>query len=328
MTIATRIGPMGRGALVFLLAAVAGACADVPRPPMRVATDLWIGNEMLALAEHAGLLDPAEIRRVEFSSNQEILRALRNGVIESAALMLDEAIVATQEGTDLVIVAAMDCSIGADALIANPHIKSLADLKGRRVGVQINSTGLQMLYRALAQAHMSIADVTVVSVPPDRHLRAFDGDDVDAENVQAVVTFDPMRTLMLERGGVDLFNSSVIPDDIVNVLVVRRDYLAAHPDRGRALVDAWFGGAAEFRASAAARAWVAPRQGLTVPQLEKALTAVELYDAPRSRELIAGADSRLLATAHRFHYFMRQNGRLSRDLWIERLFQLPPEFAP
>ncbi len=321
----TRTARIGRLAVASLFAALAGACADPPRAPMRVATDIWLGNEMLAVAEHSGLFNPADIRRVEYSSNQEILRALRNGLIESAALMLDEALVAAHDGTDVVIVAAMDASNGSDALIGRPPIKTLADLKGRRVGVQLNSTGLQLLYRALAHAQMSIKDITVVNVPPDRHVLSFIGEDVDAENVQAVVTYDPMRTIILERGGVDLYNSAAIPGDIVNVLVVRRDYLEANPDRGRALVNAWFAGAEEFRASADAREWVAHRQGLSSAKVLQALTTTELYDPARSRALLEGGGA-LADTARRFHFFMRENGRLSRDIAVERLFETPPGF--
>lgn len=311
----------------LLLLALACGCAVPPRPPMRVATDIWIGNEMLAVAERAGLFHRTDIRRVEYSSNQEILRALRNGVIESAALILDEALLAAHDGADLVVVAALDVSNGSDALIARPPITRIEELKGKRVGVQLNSAGLQMLYRALSQAQMSMADVTVVNVPPDRHVLSFVGDDVDAENVQAIVTFDPMRTIMLAKGGVDLYNSAAIPGDIVNVLVMRRDYLVANPDRGHALVNAWFGGGAEFRASDPARQWVAQRQGLSPEQVVTALRTVQLYDAATSRVLIAPGGA-ITETARRFHYFMRQNGRLSRDVAVERLFEQPAGFQP
>jgi NitT/TauT family transport system substrate-binding protein len=327
MVAPTRIVTIGRLAMACVMMALACACADAPRPPMRVATDIWLGNEVLAVAEHAGLLNAQDIRRVEYSSNQEILRALRNGLVESAALILDEVLLAAHDGADLVIVAAADASNGSDALIARPHITSLAELKGQRVGVQLNSAGLQVLYRALAQAQMSITDVTVVNVPPDRHVLSFSGNDVDAENVQAVVTYDPMRTLMLDQGGVDLFNSSVIPGDIVNVLVVRRDYLEANPDRGRALVEAWFAGAAEFRASASSREWAAHRQGLTLAQVDRALTTTDIFDAARSRAMVAGGKE-LVGTARRFHFFMRENGRLTRDVAVDRLFEPPPGFQP
>ncbi|HWI16409.1 MAG TPA: ABC transporter substrate-binding protein, partial [Vicinamibacterales bacterium] len=278
---------------------------------MRVATDIWIGNEALAVAERAGAFDPAEIRRVEYSSNQEILRALRNGLIESAALLLDEALVAAHDGTDLVILAAVDASKGGDAIIGQPAMTSLADLKGRRVGVQLNSGGLQMLYRGLAEAGLVIGDVTVVNVPPDRHVRMFTTGEVDA-----VVTFEPMRTMLLDRGGVQVFDSSAFSQDIVNVLVARRDYLVANPERGRALASAWFAGAAEIVASDSTRQWVAHRQGLTSDQVQRALSTVDFYDAARSRALVSDTQSALVQTAHRFHHFMRQNGRLSRDIWV------------
>ena len=84
---------------------------------MRVGTDVWAGNEMLAVADRTGHLDASMVRRVEFSSNQEVLRALRNGIIEAGALMLDETLLAMDDGGDLVALAALDSSIGSDAVL-------------------------------------------------------------------------------------------------------------------------------------------------------------------------------------------------------------------
>ena len=75
---------------------------------------------MLAVADRTGHLDASLVRRVEFSSNQEVLRALRNGIIEAGALMLDETLLAMDDGGDLVALAALDSSIGSDAVLARP----------------------------------------------------------------------------------------------------------------------------------------------------------------------------------------------------------------
>lgn len=290
---------------------------------MRFGSDIWAGNEMLAVAEHAGKLDAGKVRRVEFSNDQEIQRALRNGIIESGALMLDEALVLSSDGVDLVIVAAVDSSVGSDAVLAQPELGTLADLTGRRIGVQLNSGGLQILRRALAAAHMTVNDVVVVNTPPDRHVEAF-----TSRSVDAVVTYDPMRTLIAARGGRDLFNSSAIAGDVINVLVVRRDYMATHAAQVRALVAAWWAGRDTFTHDESQRAWAAARLGLTPGQLQQAFSLIELFDAARSRELVAGPSPQLRATADRFQGAMRENGRLSRAVDTHALFTPPQGWQP
>lgn len=285
---------------------------------MRFGSDIWAGNEMLAVAENVGRFDASRVRRVEFSSDQEILRALRNDVIESGALMLDEALVAQQDGTDLVVLAAVDSSVGSDAIMGRSFVHTLADLKGRRVGMQINSGGLQVLRRALSSVQLTVADISVINVPPERHVSAFASGEVDA-----VVTYDPMRMQLSLRGAVDLYNSTAIAGDVINVLVVRRPYLASHPDHARALLDAWWAGVEEFKGSPAARRWAARRLDLTPADLDRAFTTIELFDRARSQTMISGPSAPLLATAKRFHGFMRENGRLTQDIPVEDLFRMP-----
>lgn len=314
---------VGTHVCAFAAMLVVAACAAEPGPPMRFGTDIWAGNEMLAVAEQAGHLPARLVRRVEFSSNQEVLRALRNGVIDGGALMLDETLVALHDGVDVVILAAVDSSIGADAILGPSSWTSATDLQGKRVGLQINSGALHILRRALSAAHLNPADITVVNVPPDRHVTAFITGTIDA-----VVTYDPMRTQLLSRGAADLYNSKAIAGDVINVLAVRRDYLAAHPDHGRALVDAWFAGEREFRDSQASRDWVAHRLDLSPEQLQRAMTDIALFDRAGSAKLLDGNPPPLRDMAHRFEGFMRENGRLTRPVPVDDLFRLPDGWRP
>jgi ABC-type nitrate/sulfonate/bicarbonate transport system substrate-binding protein len=110
---------------------------------------------------------------------------------------------------------------------------------------------------------------------------------------------------------------------VINVLTVQRAYLEAHPDHGRALLDAWFAGQQEFRRSQASRDWVARRLDLTPEQLERAFADIALFDREGSRQMLSGPAGPLRAVAHRFHGFMRENGRLSKDVPVDEMFRLP-----
>lgn len=289
---------------------------------MRIGTVLWPGNETLAVAEHTGRLDPSAVRRVEFSSNQEVLRAMRNGVIEAAALMLDETLLAVQDGLDPVILVAVDSSNGADAILAHAPIHDLAGLRGRRVGVQVNSGSVYLLHQAFKRANLPLDSITIVNVPPERQVPWFNTNQVDA-----VVTYDPMRTQLTERGAVELFSSAEMAGDVINLLVVQRSYLAAHPDHGRALIDGWRAGLAAFRADAEARQWSARRLGLTVEHFEQSLSHLTLFDEARNRELLDPDAPQLRATADRVHAALRDFGTLRADVPVAPLFRLPEGFS-
>jgi NitT/TauT family transport system substrate-binding protein len=297
------------------------ACGSEPQAPMRVGTVLWPGNEILAAADHAGRLDTAAVRRVEFSSSQEVLRALRNGVIEGAALMLDETLLSARDGLDLVILVAVDSSNGGDGILARSPIADLAGLAGKRVGVQVNSGSVYVLQQAFKRANLPLNAITIVNLPPERQVSWF-----DLQQVDAVVTYEPMRTQLADRGAVELFNSRVIADDVINLLVVERSYLTGHPAQGRALIEGWRAGLEVFRASPSARAWSARRLGLTAEQFEQMTSRVTLFDEARNRELLDPNAPQLRATADRVHAFLREVGVLPADVPVAPLFRLPAGF--
>lgn len=77
---------------------------------------------------------PSSVRLVEYASGAEVLSAFRNRSIDLAAVTLDEAISLAEHDASLRVGLVLDHSNGADALVARPDIRQLADLKGRSVG--------------------------------------------------------------------------------------------------------------------------------------------------------------------------------------------------
>ncbi len=210
-------------------------CTPEPEPPLRIGTNVWPGYEPLYLARDLGYFDTTSVRLVEYPSATEVSRAFRNGAIESAALTLDEVLSALQYGVAARVVLVMDISHGADALVARPELKELKDIKGRRVAVESGALGAYVLVRALQFAGLSPGNISVVSVPSSEHEQAY-----QARRVDAVVTMEPIRTRLLTQGARQLFDSSQLPGEIVDVLIVQQYYLDRHPDQVRRLIKNWF----------------------------------------------------------------------------------------
>lgn len=224
---------MWRGWAVLLFVLL--GCTPEPEPPLRIGTNVWPGYEPLYLARDLGYFDATPVRLVEYTSATEVSRAFRNGAIEAAALTLDEALSLLQYGVAARVVLVMDISHGADVVLARPEIKELRAIKGRRVGAESSALGGYVLTRALQFAGLSHNEITVVSVPVSEQEQAY-----REHRVDALVTMEPARTRLMAQGARQLFDSSQIPGEIVDVLVVRRDYIDKHPQQVKSLITKWF----------------------------------------------------------------------------------------
>ena len=304
---------------VLLAVSLVMGCRAEPEPPMRIGTTFWPSNELLFLAQENGWLNPSEFRLVEFVDDGEVMRAIRNNAVAAAWLSMDEVLAVAQSGVvDPVILFVSDESHGGDAVVAHPDLTTPADLKDRRVAVQIDSVSAYLLDRALRQAGLSVADVRLVNLPPYRHLAAFRRREVDA-----VVTNEPVRSQIIEAGGVELFSTVSTPFDILRALVMRRDYLESHPQQADTLCAAWQRAIVEMRSSEKARSWIAGRVGTSVEGLDRMLERVRVLSLAESGEWLGVPKPKLLATLARLQTELLNAGLLPTATPLEPMFRWP-----
>ena len=221
--------------LIVIICLFMAACSEPNKQTLRIGTNVWPGYEPLYLARELGYFNKDDIRLIEYTSTSQVLKAYRNGLLDSAAITLDEAIVLLESGEDFRIVLAMDESNGADALLGQPSLKSIDELRGKRIGVEHTALGAYFLYRIIELTALDEKDITVVSLEVNQHVRAFKEKQVDA-----VITFDPSRSEIIENGGNVLFDSAQIPGEIVDVLIVRADKMGLFEKNIDNLKYAWF----------------------------------------------------------------------------------------
>jgi len=304
-----------------LAVALVVACGAEPQPPMRVGAVLWPGNESLFFAASRGWLVPRDFRMVETSRGSETIRALRNGTIDAAALTLDEVVRAMHDGVDPVLLLLLDESHGADAVLARPGLASLADLRGKRIGLQVNSVSAYLLRRALEVGQLRPDEVQIVNVAPDLH-EAF----LARGEVDAVATHEPFRSQLLGAGATELFNSKAIPGEITDVLVVHRDYLEAHPQRAADLHHAWHQARLQA-ATADSVAGASARLGLSEPAFASMLAGLTIFDAPETEAVWLKQRERLLVDMTFIQARLAEAGLISKRVPIEPLFQWPERLA-
>jgi NitT/TauT family transport system substrate-binding protein len=147
----------------------------------------------------------------------------------------------------------------------------------------------------------------VVSLPLDEHARAF-----RAGLVDAVVTFEPVRSELLHEGAVVLFDSTKVPGKIVDVLVVRAADAESHQAHLHALAKAWFRALSVIEQDHA-RAYpiMAQHEQVSVVQLEQAMPGLSLVDRQHNLDLFSGKPSPLLDTALGIQRLLKEAGLIT-----------------
>lgn len=294
--------------LPLLLITLLG-CNEQVEPPIRLGTNVWPGYEPLYLAQNLDLIDPSEIRLIEYSSTSDVIRAFRNNSLEAAALTLDEALLLKQDEVPITVILVTDISNGGDVILARKEIKSFTELKGKNVAVESAALGAFVISRALEIHGMSLADINVKHLDVSAHEIAYKNGWVDA-----VVTFEPVRTVLLNEGAHELFSSREIPGEIVDVLVVSNPILEQQPGRITALIDGWFGALKHLQQKPEHAAEImARRQNITPAEVLASYQGLELPSRNANQQLL-GSGGTLQNTIQRLSRSMRDSGLLTREI--------------
>ena len=303
--------------LAGLLLSLSGASCSRQEPePLRVGSVIWPGYEPFYVARQMGWLDAKQVHLMEYTATSEIMRAFGNGALDAGMMTLDEALLLAQDVPDIRLVLATDVSSGADVIMAKPEITSLKELKGHRVGAETSALGAYVLMRALQLSDMTPRDVEIVPLDPTEHVAAFTQGHVDA-----VVTYEPDRTKLRNAGARQIFDSTQIPGEIVDVVVVRDSYLQAHPDTVKHLVQAFYRGRTYFIDKPQEAAQIASlRAKISPAEFLSSLAGLSLPDPGQSRRMLTGKPPPLLKNAQNLAAIMREKGLLSRAVDATALF--------
>lgn len=239
------------------------ACDWQIEKPLRVGTIPWAGFEILYLARDLAYYDNAQIQLKELTSTTDILNAFRQDQLDAIAVTLDEALRLAENQSDLKIVLIFNISNGADKLMVNPAIKSLAELKGKRIAVEQSGVGVYMLSQVLQMADLSPKDIIIIPSTINQHPMMLSNGKVDA-----VISFDPTAYQLQKQGYINLLDSRMLSGQIVDVLITRDIALKQQRKNLQQLLEGYWKARkymADNPADAVSR--IAPRLGVSSEEL-------------------------------------------------------------
>jgi NitT/TauT family transport system substrate-binding protein len=209
-------------------AAVPAAPAPVPEPsgtPLKILYSDWPGWIAWDIAIQKGWFKEAGVA-VDFKWLDYVksMEAYAAGQADAVCVTNGDALV-TGAGSNAPSVGIIinDYSNGNDMIVAKPGITSVAQLKGKKVGVEVGFVSHLLLMNALASANLTDKDIKIVNVPTDQTPQT-----LKSGNVDAVVAWQPNSGQALKQvpGSTAIYTSANVPGIIYDMLVVNPKSLA------------------------------------------------------------------------------------------------------
>lgn len=234
-------------------------------------------------------------RWVEFAAGPPLLEAMNVGSVDFGFTGDAPPIFAQAAGAAITYVAALPSNGAGEAIITKPGsgVGSLADLKGRKVGMTKGTSAHNLAVAALEAAGLAFTDITPVYLSPADAGAAFARDSIDAWSI-----WDPFLAVAELRYGTRQLVTSKAALAVNTYVLANRTFAAQQPQVVAAAVDGLGDAArwAEANREAVART-LHEVTGVELAAQTRAAERAEFGVFPINERIVAGQQ----ATADRFH---------------------------
>lgn len=281
-------------ALGFALALLSqpGLCAE--KKNFKVAWSIYVGWMPWDYASQSGILRKwadkygIVIQLTQINDYIESINQYTAGSFDACVMTnMDALTVPAAGGVDSTALIVGDFSNGNDGIVLKGKGKKLADIKGQPVNLVQLSVSHYLLVRALGSVSLRERDVKVVNTSDADIVGAF-----ASAGSTAVVTWKPqLAAITAMANATEVFDSSRIPGEILDLMVVNSTTLKANPKLGKALVGAWYETMALMAANdakgAAALGAMAKASGTDLPGYKSQLATTRLFATAAEAESFA-----------------------------------------
>ncbi len=271
--------------LVFSL----GSQAAEKKSSFTVAWSIYSGWMPWGYATDKGIIDKwadkygIEIEVVQMNDYIESINQYTAGTFDACGMTnMDALTIPAASGIDTTGLILGDYSNGNDAIVLKGS-DDIQDIKGRAVNLVELSVSHYLLARGLDMNGLSERDVTIINTSDADAVSTFMTPDVTAAAI-----WNPQLGIVMEefQDATEVFTSKEIPGEIIDMMAVNTDVLAANPELGKALVGAWFetlqlmsGDSQEARD---ARAYMGVQAGTDLAGYDSQLADTQLFYTPAS----------------------------------------------
>lgn len=220
-----------------------------------------------------------DIEVVQINDYVESINQYTAGEFDACTMAnVDALTIPAAGGVDSTALIVGDFSNGNDGIVLKGS-DSLKDIKGHRVNLVELSVSHYLLARGLESVGMSEADISVVNTSDADMVAVYSTD-----SVTAAATWNPLlNEIAAMPNSHKVFDSSMIPGEIMDLLVINTQTMKANPKLAKALTGAWYEIMATMSSGTqaeAAKTFMAEASGTDLAGYQAQLASTKMFYDP------------------------------------------------
>lgn len=197
---------------------------------IRVGYQVYAGSELLAkgLGLAKEIFPNTKVEYLRFDAGRDVNTALAAKGIDIGLVGSTAASVGISSGIDYKVFYLYDLIGKAESLVVKSTVKSIADLKGKKIAVPFSSTSHYSLLSLLKLENIKPNELTVLDMVPPDMLAAWQRGDIDGGYL-----WEPSLSKMQQDGGTILATSEDLAKRgyaTFDVAVARTEFAQQYPD--------------------------------------------------------------------------------------------------
>ena len=205
--------------------------------PLKIGYSDWPGYVAWQVAIEKGWFKEAGVDvKFDWYDYSASLDAFTAGKIDADSTNNGDALVTSAGGAKNVMIMLTDYSNGNDMIVGKPGVKSLKDLKGKKIGLETGLVEHLLLLDGLQKAGMKESDVTIVNTKTNETPQA-----LASADIAAIGAWQPNsgQAMKLVPGSKPIYTSAQAPGLIYDVLVVSPTSLSSRKDDWAKVIKVW-----------------------------------------------------------------------------------------
>lgn len=205
--------------------------------PLRIGYSDWPGWVAWQVAIDKGWFKEAGVDvKFDWFDYAASMDAFAAGKIDAVTVTNGDALVTGSGGAKNVMILLTDYSNGNDMIIAKPGIKSLKDLKGKKIGLETGFVEHLLLLNGLEKVGLKESDVTIVNTKTNETPQALSSGDLSA-----VAAWQPNsgEAMLRVPGSKSIYSSADEPGLIYDVLTVNPSSLSTRKADWKKVIKVW-----------------------------------------------------------------------------------------
>lgn len=205
---------------------------------LKIGINNWPGYAIARYAQKQNIFEQhgLEVKLIQFNNQQDNIRATLRGSLDASFVPLWEVMQVDPGNDKPAFILVADVSAGSDGIVAQPNIKSVKDLKGKKVGAKLGTVSHLILLEALNSQGIQPEAIKIENVINDNSIRKLKAKELDAS-----VLWEPsLSKIAKEIEGNIIFTTKDVDSLVIDGLASRSSFVDSHQQELSQFIMAWF----------------------------------------------------------------------------------------